>query len=177
MKKFAEIHTIYPGGSNDIVLHTKEIFHCFGDPAMEMYTDVPTPFTNLSITKNNGNTIVSVEEDATITFFNRTTGTIESFYGNSVTYPNDNNIQVCVSAHNKIPYVKEAGSLYIQNETISETSTYHADQIKVGSNVTSLKPTGPVIITCGKTTLIGETVELNGETTINLGASLEIKNQ
>lgn len=173
----AEIHTIYPGGSNDIVLHTKEIFHCFGDPAMEMYTDVPTPFTNLSITKNNGNTIVSVEEDATITFFNRTTGTIESFYGNSVTYPNDNNIQVCVSAHNKIPYVKEAGSLYIQNETISETSTYHADQIKVGSNVTSLKPTGPVIITGGKTTLIGETVELNGETTINLGASLEIKNQ
>ena len=66
---------------------------------------------------------------------------------------------------------------YIQNETISETSTYHADQIKVGSNVTSLKPTGPVIITGGKTTLIGETVELNGETTINLGASLEIKNQ
>lgn len=173
----SKIHTIYPGGSNNIVLHTKEIFHCFGDPAMEMYTDVPTPFTNVSITKSNGNTIVSLEEDATITFFNRTTGTIESYYGNGITYPNDNNIQVCISAHNKIPYIKEAGCLYIQNETISDTSTYHADQIKVGSNVNSFKPSGPVTVMSGKTMLIGDAIELDGETTINLGASLEIKNQ
>ena len=169
------IQTIYSGRPEDYVLHIKEIFHCFGDPAMEMYTDVPTPFTNVSITKNNGNTIVSVGENATITFFNRTTGTITSFYGNNVTYPNDNNIQVCISAHNKIPYIKEAGCLYIQDETISNNSTYHADQIKVGSNVTSLMPTGPVIVTNGKTTLIGDTVELNGETTIELGAEFEIK--
>lgn len=47
---------------------------------------------------------------------------------------------------------------------------------KVGSNVTSLKPTGPVIISSGKTTLIGDTVQLEGETTIDLGAELEIKN-
>lgn len=172
----AEIHTIYPGGGNDIVLHTKEIFHCFGDPAMEMHTDVPTPFTNVSISKNNGNTIVSVGEYATITFFNRTTGTIESFYGNSIIYPHDNNIQVCISAHNKIPYIKEAGCRYIQDETISNTAIFHADQIKVGSNVTSLMPTGPVIITGGKTTLVGDTVELDGGTTIELGAELEIKN-
>lgn len=173
----AEIHTIYPGGNNDIVLHTKEIFHCFGDPAMEMYTDVPTPFTNVSITKNNGNTIVSVGEDATITFFNRATGSIESFYGNSITYPHNNNIQVCISAHNKIPYIKEAGCQHIQNETISSTAIYHADEIKVGSNVTPLMPTGPVIFTSGKTTLIGDSVELHGETTVNLGASLEINAQ
>lgn len=96
--------------------------------------------------------------------------------GNSVTYANDSNIQVCISAHNKIPYVKEAGCLYIQDETISSTTTYHADQIKVGSNVTALMPTGPVVVTNGKTTLIGDTVELNGETTIELGAELKIKN-
>ena len=42
---------------------------------------------------------------------------------------------------------------------------------------TEPSPVHTVIITGGKTTLIGETVELNGETTINLGASLEIKNQ
>ncbi len=173
----AEIHSIYPGGNNDVVLHTKEIFHCFGDPAMEMYTDIPTPFTNVSITKNNGNTIVSIGEDATITFFNRTTGVIESFYGNSINYPDDDNIQICISGHNKIPYIKEAGCLFIQNKSISSTSIYHADQIKVGSNVTSLKPSGPVIITGGKTTLIGDVVEVEGETTVNIGASLEINNQ
>ena len=172
----AAIHSIFPDGYDFGVTHTKEVFHCFGDPAMEMYTDVPTPFANVSITKNNGSTIVSVGENATITFFNRTTGTIESFYGNSVTYPNVNNIQVCISAHNKIPYIKEAGNFYIQNETISGVTTYHADQIIVGSNVTTLKPTGSVIISSGKTTLIGDTVELNGETTIESGAELEIKN-
>ena len=172
----AAIHLIFPDGSDYEVCHAKEVFHCFGDPAMEMYTDVPTPFANVSITKNNGSTIVSIGENATITFFNRTTGTIESFYGNSVTYPNVNNIQVCISAHNKIPYIKEAGNFYIQNETISGVTTYHADQIIVGSNVTTLKPTGSVIISSGKTTLIGDTVELNGETTVGSGAELEIKN-
>lgn len=115
-------------------------------------------------------------EDATITFFNKSTGTIDSFYGNYITYPNDNNIRICISAHNKIPYIKEVGVIYIQDETISDVTTYHADQIKVGSNVTSLIPTGPVRITNGKTTLIGDTVELDGETTIDLGAELEIKN-
>jgi hypothetical protein len=143
---------------------------------MEIFTDIPTPFASVSITKNNGNTIVNVGENATITFFNRTTGVIESFYGSSITYPFSNNIQVCISAHNKIPYVKEAGCHFIQNETITNTITYHADQIKVGSNVTSLKPTGPVIISGGKTTLVGDTVELDGETTIDLGSELEIKN-
>ena len=173
---FTKIKDVYPGAYGDYILHTKEIFHYFGDPTMEIYTDVPTPFTNVSITKNNGNTIVSVGENATITFYNRTTGTIESFYGSSVTYPNNNNVQVCISAHNKIPYIKEAGCLFIQNVTITNNSTYHADQIKVGSNVTPLIPTGPVIVTNGKTTLIGDTIELNGETTIELGAELEIKN-
>lgn len=66
---------------------------------------------------------------------------------------------------------------YIQNETITDTSTYHADQIIVGSCVTSLKPTGPVTVTSGKTMLIGDIIELDGEITINLGASIEIKNQ
>lgn len=173
---FTKINSVYPGAYGEYILHTKEIFHYFGDPTMEIYTDVPTSFTDVSITKNNGNTIVSVGENATITFYNRTTGSIESFYGNSVTYANDSNIQVCISAHNKIPYVKEAGCLYIQDETISSTTTYHADQIKVGSNVTALMPTGPVVVTNGKTTLIGDTVELNGETTIELGAELKIKN-
>ena len=172
----AAIPLIYPGGYSDVMLYTKEIFHCFGDPTMEMYTGLPTPFANVSITKNNGYIIVSVGEDATITFFNRTTGAIESFYGSDITYPDDNNLQVCISAHNKIPYIKEAGWLYIQNESISNTTTYHADHIKVGSNVTSIKPTGPVIISSGKTTLIGDTVQLEGETTIDLGAELEIKN-
>lgn len=173
---FADISSIYPEGTPKGILHTKEIFHCFGDPTMEIYTDVPTPFENVSITKNNGSLVVSVGEDATITFFNKSTGSIDSFYGNFITYPDDNNIRICISAHNKIPYVKEAGILYIQDETISNTITYHADQIKVGSNVTPLMPTGSVRVTNGKTTLVGETVELEGETTIELGAELEIRN-
>ena len=66
--------------------------------------------------------------------------------------------------------------IMITEPSPDQATTYHADHIKVGSNVTSLKPTGPVIISSGKTTLIGDTVQLEGETTIDLGAELEIKN-
>lgn len=143
---------------------------------MEIYTDVPTPFENVSIIKENGYWIVSVGEDATITFYNKLTGTIDSFYGNNITYPYNENIRLCISAHNKIPYVKEMGCIYIQNETIADTRTYNAYQIKVGSNVTTQMPEGQVVITNGKTLLIGNSVELCGETTVELGAELEIKN-
>ena len=152
------------------------MLHYFGDPSMEIYTDVPTAFENVSITKENGYLIVSVGEDATITFYNISTGTIESFYGSNITYPDNDNLRVCISSHNKIPYIKEAGCIFIQNETISDTRTYHADQIKIGSSVTTQKPSGPVRFTNGKSKITAEEMELTEETTIEPGAELEINN-
>lgn len=173
---FFVIPDIYPAVSDSALRLTKEMYHYFGDPAMEIYTDVPTAFENVSITKENGDLIVSVGEDATITFYNKSTGTIESFYGSNITYPDGDNLQVCITAHNKIPYIRESGCIFIQNEVISDTRTYHSDQIKIGSNVTSIKPSGPVHFTNGKTKITADEVELTEETIIEPGAVLEINN-
>ena len=87
-------------------------------------------------------------------------------------------LQICISAHNKIPYIAEYanGTLYIQNDTISTNRTYIGTNIKVGANVTSSKPAGEVRFANGKTIMQGNLIELQGGTTILQGAELEIKN-
>ena len=171
-----EIQTIYSGAFNSAIKHTKEIFHCFGDPTMEMYTDTPTPFENISISKHNNLVELTLQDTAKITFYNPSTGVQNSYYGTSVSYPYSNDLRICVSAHNKIPLVTDGETLYIQNEEISSSVNYEADVIKVGSRVTSLKSFGDVIIRNGAVKLKGGTIELREGTTVESGAQLEITN-
>ena len=172
----SEIQTIYSFCNDSVLRHTKEIFHCFGDPAMEIYTDTPTPFAHVSISKHNNFIDLSLQDSAKITFFNTLTGVIESYYGTSVSYPFSSNLRICVSKHNKIPLIIEQGNLYMQNEEIATSVDYEAETIKVGSNVTLLKSPGDVIIRSGTTKLKGETVELREGTTVEIGSQLEITN-
>ncbi len=171
-----EIGIIYSYAGNKGIKHTNEVFHCFGDPTMEMYTDTPTPFANVSVSKNNNNVEITLQEIAKITFYNTLTGVQDSYYGASVSYPYSNDLRICVSAHNKIPLIMDGGTMYIQNEEITSSINYEADAIKVGSSVTSLKSPGDVIISSGTTKLKGGTVELREGTTIETGAQLEINN-
>ena len=172
----AKISTLYNFWGNDALTHTKEIFHCFGDPTMEMYTDMPTPFDTLSVTMENNQLSIILPTEATITFYNLSTGLTESFKGTNVSYPYSENLRICISAHNKIPAIIESDILCIQNETIAHNVDYEVDTIKVGSNVTSFKKTGEVIITGGVTKLKGKNIELSNGTTVMLGAGLEISN-
>ena len=116
-------------------------------------------------------------DSARITFFDKSSesicvqeGSHASFYGNQEC------VIVCISGHNKIPYIDE-GIIYIQNKTINENVTYKANIIKVGSNVTPQQTSGPVVINNGKTVLKGNTVEIHGDMIVPLGAELEIRNE
>ena len=175
---FEYIKIIYPNRTSSVYLHTKEIFHCFGDPAMELYTATPTSFNNAIVSKNEDTISVQPGENAIVTFYKPTTGEVESFTGTNIEYPISNDVKICISAHNKIPYIAEYvnGTLYIQNEIVSTDRTYMGNNIKVGSNVTSSKPIGDVRFESGKTTITGNTIELQGGTIILQGAELEIKN-
>ena len=64
-----------------------------------------------------------------------------------------------------------------QNETVTGNITISADVIKAGSNVTNIKPTGPVTFNSGEINLNGGIVEIEGETTVTLGTTLNINNQ
>lgn len=143
---------------------------------MMIYTDRPTEFSNASIIRNNGQINVSTGgETATIAFYDRHTGSVESFIGTSASHVDDPEISVCISAHNKIPYI-DGGILYIQNQTLSEEGYYEAKTIKVGNHVTTTQSQGDVIFNQGNYQLVGKEIEFHPGTTVSSGATLEIRN-
>ena len=173
----SHIPTIYERANTPMVLmHTKQIFHCFGDPAMEIYTEKPTIFNDVSFSVVNGSAHITVPEGGKKTFYNPITGNINSYDGSSIQYPYNSNLRIAITGHNKVPLIIEAGTIFIQNDTITEDISYEAQTIRVGSNVTTTKSNGEVIISSGITRLKGNTVELSSGTTIELGAQLEINN-
>ena len=171
-----KISTIYENSANNPLKHIKEAYHCFGDPAMEIYTATPTPFENVSITKSNNTLYLTLQDNANITFYNTSTGVVETFYGTALSYPYSTDLRICISAHNKIPLIIDDGVLYLQNEEIASSINYEADEIQVGSNVTDVKSSGDVIINGGNIVLKGHSIELHDNTIISADAQVEIDN-
>lgn len=92
---------------------TKEIYHCFGDPSMQICTEMPAPFSGVSVTRGNGCvTVGNGGETARITFVNRRTGEVVSHIAPSAVYTTADfeDVDVCVSGHNRIAYI-DAGKL------------------------------------------------------------------
>lgn len=92
---------------------TKEIYHCFGDPSMQIRTEMPALFSGVSVTRGNGCvTVGNGGETARITFVNRRTGEVVSHIAPSAVYTTADfeDVDVCVSGHNRIPYI-DAGKL------------------------------------------------------------------
>lgn len=169
---FTRLTEIY-GANAPYTLYTKELFHCFGDPSMQIYTDVPSPFTNVMLSSNGNSITVSLASgSATITFYDMMNGNVASYIGTNAVYQTNYpyNVTVCISGHNKIPYiwdVKALPDIYIQNETIFGSKTYNAETIKVGSDVTTAKPEGPVVFESGSITLKADEIEIKSNTTIS----------
>ena len=160
--------------------YTSELFHCFGDPSMMIYTEKPRPFTNATVNRQN-NGMISVDTGgilATISFYNRRTGDVRSYMGYSASCPSDLETIVCISAHNMIPLIVEAeDELFIQNQTLTDSGYYEAKTIKVGKNVTTTQPQGDVIFSQGSYRLSGKRVELHPGTRISVGSTMEIRNR
>lgn len=158
--------------------YTAELFHCFGDPSMMIYTEKPNTFSSASIDRQN-NGLISVNTGgvlATISFYNRRTGEVNAYKGYSVTNPGDSETSVCISAHNMIPLLDEA-VLYIQNQTLTDGGYYGGVKtIKVGKNVTTTQSQGDVNFSQGNYLLMGKRIELHPGCKISIGASLKTKN-
>jgi hypothetical protein len=149
-----------------------------GDPSMEIRTEVPSAFTNVSIIRAFDNISVNLGGDTgRIVFYNDSTKTVSAYQGGSAVFDGDGtSVIVCIYAHNKIPYINEPTEYNIQNVTITGNNTYSADKIKIGSNVTTSTPEGPVVFNSGTTNINGVMVEIYGETTVNSGAVLNVNN-
>ena len=158
------------------------IFHCFGDPSMEMYTNQPSCAHSPSITKE-GNRILVHTTDTTsyIVFYDKKeSSTIEKYQGNYAEYSfqdDTDSVIVCSYGHNLIPFVQTIyrTDKYIQNETISGTKTYRVDnKIYVGNHVTNQIQQGDVNIINANVKMQGREVELQSGITIT-NSNFEIR--
>lgn len=151
-----------------------EIFHCFGDPSIRIYTQQPTAFDNATITRNNGTISVNAgESNAEISFYNKTTGEVKRYLGLQATYNcGTNDVSVCISGPNKIPYVDP---LFLQNEVINGPVEYNGGTIEVGYSVTDQKSYGNVYFNSGEITIRGNNIEFRGGTNVELGTELKVE--
>ena len=165
-------------GKSELVDYTKEAYHCFGDPSMKIYTDAPTPFSNVSIVR--GSNIIEVKlkpgENGRITVVDSKSGKEQSFVGNSaVVHDQDpDEAIVCVSAHNRIPFVQYSDVKYLQNVNIVGKLEEAHDVIKVGNHVTDSEPTGDVTTSDANVSLKARKVLLDRGTYISKGSTLRI---
>lgn len=160
---------------------TREIFHCFGDPGMRIYTDTPTEFKKLSITCDVYYRIrVNLgAEVGDIVFYDEQTGVVRLYTGRSAEYSGDpRHVRICVSGHNKIPFIGYPvcpDTYYIQNETVKGPKHYKSDVIRAGSQVTDEKPSGEVVFDGGEIKVSGHRLILDRGTTIKPGTKFEVQ--
>lgn len=179
--RLSEVYNMYTYGIQH-TKYTKEIFHCFGDPSMKLYTAIPTPFENVEILRSADSLYVNLNGDtATIVILDISTGETLCAQGASATFPaiQSTNIRVCISSHNRIPYIcdVEPYIVYIQNENVLGPASHNAQIINVGSHVTNTKPQGPVVFNSGNIKLKAKNILIEGTTTVKKGAKLEITNK
>lgn len=89
------------------------------------------------------------------------------------------NYTLCITKPNYKPFIQKinAGMEYVQNELITGDVLYLVHDIKAGSHVTTIKPTGDVVIQSGASVTFEATgnVQLDKGFTCEKGAVLQIK--
>lgn len=153
-----------------------------GDPEMPIFTSVPQAFTNVAISFTNGtlnvNTgvsnckiCVSSANDMGDSYYDVRNGTSASFSNLTDEY------YICITKKGYVPYLAKCGNtVYMQDESINRDYDVFSYQTFAGSNVTTVKPNGPVEINKGKTIIRGTNgVTISNSFKVKGGASLEIK--
>lgn len=160
-------------------ISTKRWYHCLGDPSMQIYTDKPSSFSLASVSRTpNTINVQTGEGNAYIVFYDCLNEKMKCYYASSMQFCDSaydlHNTIVCISLHNKIPFIDNASTLYLQDELITGVRTFNSPKVLIGSDVTPLKSNGPVIIQNGTTTINAETVEIKNDTSVEIGSRLRI---
>jgi len=155
-----------------------------GCPETELWTSIPARFISASVSESGNNVTVNTGGVAGSTIC-----VMSAFDNGSSYYQKMENVSsgtftnvvkpylVTITKHNYIPYLKNPDNIYFQNEFITSSKYIYGVNIYAGSNVTSSKPTGDVIIKSGSNVVFNadNEVNLNGGFSVELGASFEAK--
>lgn len=156
-------------GNSAFSNYTSCLFHCFGDPSMRMYTQVPNNFHQPSMCFSNDSIYVYTDEICDINIYNKTRNTVHAFKGNQAVVPVSTNdhISVCLDKPNYVPYLWDTeNDVFIQNETISDQRAFIGSNIYIGTNVTDQKPEGPVVFDNSDVHISGTMLKIDKGTTI-----------
>lgn len=140
--------------------YTNQIYHYFGDPSMQLYTQTPTCLnptiteqrytvtvnTNgvqgcriaLTSAEDNGEKYMCVVENK------------DKYVFENIDFP----YNIVITKNNYKPYI--LNSEFVQNVTMYDNTEITADHIYVGNSVDTSKTTGDVIVKSGKLTLQGQ---------------------
>lgn len=158
-----------------------------GDPEMPVYKIAPDKFTDNPL---------RITADSLLTFSCGTSGCLicikeQSERGDSSYYrvcaetaeiplhSLPNNVSVCITKEGFVPWVgfiSKGDPLYIQNVSLASPYMLFAGLVHIGSHVTGMKPSGPVIIEKEKTEIkTSKGVVINGEFEVKRGAEFSIE--
>ena len=162
--------------------YSNRIYHYFGDPAMEMYTESPSTFSGVTVSENG--TSVTVNSGITnckITICSlldmgatsyEVADNVSNYTFNGVVKP----YYITVSKHNYKPYIYPQ-DLFLQNYSFTQYRLIEGTNISVGSNVTTSYTQGPVTIENGANVTLDadQNVLLSNNFEVKLGAVFEVK--
>lgn len=163
--------------------------NAMGDPEMPIYTNIPTTLT-VSRTYTDGILTVITSQtgckvcvmsvgDNGLSFY-EVQEDIDGTVNNFTFQPTCNECTICVTKRGFVPkLLTVTNTTYIQNQTFTGTNLLtNVGNLYAGSNVTSTKPQGPVIIQSGTTTIDNPTsVTLSAGFEVKIGAVFQITTQ
>ena len=148
-----------------------------GCPEFEMWTNIPSLFTNVAVTRSLNRLTVNTGVDSTNISLRGlfSDQRIYSQVGRAATfYPLPKNFVLTLHKHDYIPYV---APIYLQNESVTGTHYIKGSQITTGNSVDPTKATGDFVVKSGSDIVleVSEGITLDAGTEIELGTNFEIK--
>lgn len=141
-----------------------------GCPEFEMWTDIPSVYDDISVTRSSSSIIVAGNglngSKVAITSGINGLPEIKTVTGASVTINEVSpNSVVTVYKHNAIPYI---APLYLQNDTLRSSQYLHVNNVHIGKAVDTNRTEGDVVLKSGTLTL-----ESGGDVWIDEGVIIE----
>ncbi len=146
-----------------------------GDPEMPLFTEYPKSFSNISISYTDSTLSVNAgldscricvmsSNDVGNTYYH-----IEDIVSNATFTIPVNTYSVCVTKSGYIPYrAIVCNGNYIQNESFDCDTYVYSGQLSIGSDVSTAKPKGPVIVESGK-------MKINATNSVYIKNNFEVK--
>lgn len=145
------------------------VHNLVGEPEFQMWTDIPTYYENISVSRTNNSITVSGvnDRDSKVVYCDATSQQTQISQSGTVTFRNVSpNGSIMIYKDNKIPYIAD---MAIQNEIVSDSRYIIANNVDIGSNLDNNRTIGNVIITNGKE----YEIEAKGNVVIHNGFTVE----